>query len=57
MRELEEIPLCANCLSEIEDQELSDDTVVEKALTLVESRDGGLNRLRREMKLEASTIA
>lgn len=43
-REILEIPMCANCVVECENDE--EDKLVEKALTRIDLADGGMSRSR-----------
>lgn len=49
-REVEETPLCANCVVEIEVDEVADDEVLQTGLQRIEKADGGLTRERHGLK-------
>ncbi|KAK8049958.1 hypothetical protein PG994_011688 [Apiospora phragmitis] len=49
-KEILDIPLCANCVVEVEMDSLDRKTVVQKALRRTDKIDGGLNRKRWERK-------
>lgn len=56
-REVEEIPLCAQCFVEVEAVRLPESTtVVEKALTRMEYSDRGLGRRRRESQHKGAGV-
>ncbi|KAH6654245.1 hypothetical protein BKA67DRAFT_645999 [Truncatella angustata] len=54
-KEIEEIPMCANCAIGTEDDD--QDTVVQKALRRIDIADGGLSRNRWERGNDKTTIA
>ncbi|KAK3357743.1 hypothetical protein B0T25DRAFT_579767 [Lasiosphaeria hispida] len=53
-REVEEVPLCANCLVEVDMDGLDKRSVVQKGLRRVDKADGGLSRKRWEERERAA---
>jgi len=55
-REVEEVPLCANCMVEVDLDGLDEGMVVQKAVRRVERGDGGLGRRRWESSEVSSCV-
>lgn len=49
-REIDRIPLCANCMAEVDIDHLDENSVVQKGLRRLDQRDGGMNRRRWEAR-------
>lgn len=47
-REIDVVPLCANCLVDAEVDELDEDAVLQKGLRRMDHTDGGMGRMRWE---------
>ena len=47
-KEVDQVPLCVNCMVEVEVGELDEETLIEKGLSRVDRTDGGLSRRRWE---------
>ncbi|KAK3332538.1 hypothetical protein B0T19DRAFT_398296 [Cercophora scortea] len=56
-REIEEVPLCANCMVEVDVDGLDEMSVVQKGLRRLEKVDGGLSRKRWEGMRESEIAA